>query len=570
MKSLFGRIRQAVAQAIYSFSITSKVIFTIFICVCLASGLYMLNSWNQRFLIEVPKRSDSISIGIIGTPRVINPVLAETESSKNLVALVFSGLLKKDTLGNIVPDLAESYTRSENNKSITFKLRNNIFFHDNTPITTTDIAFTISKIQDPTTKSPYRAYWENIRITTQSETEITFTSDKVFSSNLKEMTIGVLPAHIWKTIPHDQFGTSEYNTEPIGSGPYYIDSVTRGRGGLASGYVLKAFNKYYPRKAYIKTIDVNIFQNETEAIRSLRSGMIEELGALPPSITPELIYEGKELRSSSLPRVFALFFNQNQNTILKDSAVRNALNISAPRQEIVAQIFHGYATPLFSPLPPFMYEVNPSVLASSSIETAEKILDKAGWIRGEDGLRSKKGTGEPVRLALSIATSDVPDLKNTAEILKETWKKIGVDVTVDIYESSDLNQNVIRERKYDSLLFGQVIPQGSDLYAFWHSSQRKDPGLNVAIYTNPQVDKLLESMRVSTSTDLSHLYKPFQVEFDKDIPAVFLYSPLYIEAVPNGIKGYSTTTLLDPSERFLNSSEWYVRTEKIWPIFKNF
>jgi hypothetical protein len=66
-------------------------------------------------------------------------------------------------------------------------------------------------------------------------------------------------------------------------------------------------------------------------------------------------------------------------------------------------------------------------------------------------------------------------------------------VDVKIFDQGDLSQNVIRPRKYDALLFGEVIGRELDLFAFWHSSQRNDPGLNIALYANSTADKILSS-----------------------------------------------------------------------------
>src|SRR3989338_3284862 len=86
-------------------------------------------------------------------------------------------------------------------------------------------------------------------------------------------------------------------------------------------------------------------------------------------------------------------------------------------------------------------------------------------------------------------------------MLKTMWQKIGVRVDVKISEIGELNQNVIRSRKYDALLFREIVGRALDLYAFWHSSQRNDPGLNVALYTNTKVDKLLEDVRTTSYRD---------------------------------------------------------------------
>jgi peptide/nickel transport system substrate-binding protein len=174
-----------------------------------------------------------------------------------------------------------------------------------------------------------------------------------------------------------------------------------------------------------------------------------------------------------------------------------------------------------------------------------------------------------LRLVFSLSTSNVPELKSAAEAVKSTWEKIGAKVELKIFETGDLNQNVIRPRKYDALLFGEVVGRDPDPFVFWHSSQRNDPGLNIALYTNITADKLLEKARtVSDEEKRKEIYRQFQEEVEKDAPAVFLYSPYFIYIVPHALKGIDDTSgITVPSERFGQIYKWHLGTEKIWKIF---
>jgi len=131
-----------------------------------------------------------------------------------------------------------------------------------------------------------------------------------------------------------------------------------------------------------------------------------------------------------------------------------------------------------------------------------------------------------------------------------------------------LNQNIIRPREYDALLFGEVIGRELDLFAFWHSSQRNDPGLNIALYANITADSLLEEGRSLLDTDLrDKAYLEFEKEVKKDIPAVFLYSPDFIYIIPEHIQGVSLGSVTTSGDRFLNVHKWFIRTDKVWSIF---
>ncbi|OHA93661.1 MAG: hypothetical protein A2W58_02350 [Candidatus Zambryskibacteria bacterium RIFCSPHIGHO2_02_38_10.5] len=145
---------------------------------------------------------------------------------------------------------------------------------------------------------------------------------------------------------------------------------------------------------------------------------------------------------------------------------------------------------------------------------------------------------------------------------------MGADVEVKIFEIGDLNQNIIRPRKYDALLFGEIVGRDLDLYPFWHSSQRVDPGLNIALYTNIKANKLLENIRKETDETLQKKYfDAFKKEIKNDVPAVFTYSPYFIYLIPKKIHNVTLGTLTTPSERFSNIFEWYIETNHVWKIF---
>ena len=153
-------------------------------------------------------------------------------------------------------------------------------------------------------------------------------------------------------------------------------------------------------------------------------------------------------------------------------------------------------------------------------------------------------------------------------MIKEDLAQVGIKVDIETYDVGNLNQSVIRPRSYDALLFGEIIDHESDLYAFWDSSQRKDPGLNVAMYTNAKVDTLLEN----ASTEINEQardkdYTQFETYIAQDIPAVFLYSPSFIYVVSPDVKNLTLNQIINPSDRFANVYEWYTETENVWKIF---
>jgi len=536
-------------------------------CISLFVVLWQI---NKGLLIEIPAKGGEITEGIVGIPRFINPLLAVSDADRDMTTLVYAGLMRAE--GSVlVPDLAENYTVSEDGLTYTFVLREGITFHDGTPITADDVEFTVLKAKDPALKSPKRANWEGVAVEKIDDRTINFTLKQPYSPFLENTTLGIMPRAIWKNADPEQFSFSEFNVEPVGSGPYKITGVSRNGSGIPSSYTLVPFSDYSLGEPYIQKVTIHFYTNEANLLKALRSGEVQAVNAIAPETAEILSNEGFQVLRAPLPRVFGVFFNQNQAPVLAEAAVREALNVSAPREEIVSNVLHGYGSVIWGPIPPGSrgYVKEDEKAEEDRIVEARDILETAGWEAGEDGIYTKaKSKKETLRLSFSIETSDVPELKAVSDMLKNEWTKIGAEVEVKVFESGDLNQNVIRPRKYDALLFGEIVGRDSDLFAFWHSSQRNDPGLNIALYTNSATDKALEDMRrISDPEKRDSAYTKFLAEISDDTPAVFLYAPEFTYVFPKNVRGVSLGTITVPSDRFFGIYKWYIDTDLVWKVF---
>ncbi len=169
-------------------------------------------------------------------------------------------------------------------------------------------------------------------------------------------------------------------------------------------------------------------------------------------------------------------------------------------------------------------------------------------------------------LAFSLITVDDPILKEVAELIKKQWAAAGIGVEITAYPVSQLTQDLIKPRNYEMLLFGEVLGEIPDPFPFWHSSQVKDPGLNLAKYENKKADIFLEAARVSLDgTTRAEKYQSFQNILIADAPGVFLYRPDYVYFVDKKIRGgLETDMIVDPSERFANIENWYAKQKRVW------
>lgn len=572
-KETLVSFKQKVVSAINSFSIKETALFFFLSVVFLASLAGIIWKVSDSFMIPVPASGGEITEGVIGAPRFINPLLAISDADRDIAALVYSGLLRGSSDGSLIPDLASKYDVSEDGRIYTFTIRDDAYFHNGDKVTADDVIFTILKAQDSALKSPKRANWEGVSVEKINDQEVKFTLKQAYSPFLENTTLGILPKNVWKEAGSEQFSFSEFNVLPIGSGPYKINKVKKNSSGVPSYYELSSFKKFVLGAPYINKIIIRFYPNEEALFNAYKKKEIEGINAIPPDFAISLKNDGVRIESAPLPRIFGIFWNQNQANIFTDKAVRQALDILVDKDAIIEKVIHGYGVKIEGPIPKggIGYESvqEKSLSAEERIGGAKKILTTGGWKFNDKTSRWEKKVKKETRvLEFSISTGEAPELKDAAQVVKENWAMAGIKVEVKVFETGDLNQNVIRPRKYDALLFGEIIGRDSDPFAFWHSSQRLDPGLNIALYTNIKADKLLEEARTTNDTaKRAEKYSLFQKEVRSDVPAIFLYSPEFIYVVPEKINGLEVGFITVPSERFLDVYKWFVETNKVWKIF---
>lgn len=567
------------AFVLNAFSNREKQIFFTAMGILVGTTIILLIGLNQSFLVKRPASGGTLIEGVLNTPAHINPLLATGESGssadRDLSALVYSGLLRANSRGGFIPDLAESYTVSTNGLVYTFILKPGLTWHDGEKITASDVVFTIKTAQDSRLKSAKRASWEGVGVEQIDELTVRFTLAQPYAPFLENATLGILPEHIWKTVDYNRFDTNKYNREPIGSGPYkYSSFQTTVKDGdeIPVSYTLKAFNSFALGKPKISTVKFVFYQNDDELVAALRSGEVDAINGVSPESARILEEYGFNVLKASLPRVLAVFFNQSQAPIFADVAVRKALNLVVDRQSIIDKALAGYGIVLDSAIPPGAtgYQPAPRELPREErLAAARALLTKAGWkFSDQTKTWTKKTKKDTKTLSFDLTTSEATELKTVAQEMKASWGNFGVPVAVRVFATGDLKETIVRPRKFDALFFGQVLGRDGDPYPFWHSSQRLDPGLNIASYVNPRVDKILEGARVETSAaKRADAYRIFHKEIEKDTPAIFLYAPEFLYVVPQRVRGLTLRSISTPSERFLNIYEWYMETDNVWKIF---
>ncbi|MDP2650338.1 MAG: ABC transporter substrate-binding protein [bacterium] len=576
--SLFARLfthytapyESRIAGIVRELSPFETFIWWVLIAAFLAGTVYLLSGVHAQTTVEVPARGGTLREGVIGAPRFINPLLAISDTDRDLSMLIYTGLMRPGKDGALVPDLAERYSVSEDGTEYRFVLRDDAHFHDGTPLTADDVVFTVRAAQDSALKSPRRSDWDGVVVEKVNDREVLFTLQKPYAPFLENTTLGILPRHLWQGVTPEEFSFSNLNSRPIGAGPYRLGDISFDKTGVPLYYELRSFRRYTLGEPYIKNAFIYFFANEERLMRNYDAGTISSLAAVSPAALSSETANRSRLLRMSFPRIFAVFFNQNRNHVFTSRAVRDALNAALDKERIVEEVLGGYGTVIDSPIPP------ETIARSEPLQREERgreeriadvraILEAAGWEFNADE-NQWEDDGEV--LAFSLATANTAELKAAAEAAAKMWEEAGIPARVNIFETGDLNQNIIRPRNYEALLFGEVVGRSLDLFAFWHSSQKNDPGLNIALYTNLTGDKLLEQARtVSDKEERDELYLQFEEELHTDIPAVFLYAPDFIYIVPETLKGVGLDLVTTPSERFADIHLWHIDTQRVWHFF---
>lgn len=644
-----------------------KITFSLFLFLFFVSFSFIsINFYFKNTEIK-PAVGGSFTEGVIGSPNSINPVYAQADDiDRDLTELIYSGLMKYNEKGEIVTDLAEKYKSLEDGAVFEFYLKENLLWADGQPLTADDVIFTVKAIQNPSLKSPIRASWLGVKAEKISELGIRFELNNPSAIFLENCTLKIMPKHIWEKISDQTFHRSIYNLEPVGSGPYKIkkEGLMIDKEGAIKSLELTINSNYHGNSSYIQNITFLFFNNEEELFSAFSSGQIDGFSLVSFKKHQQFEKEGIFLAYDFLmPRYFAVFFNLEKSKMLADKNIRMALNYGTNKQEIINEVIFGNGKIVDSPILPDIYGFEaPTNIYEFDLEKANQILEKAGFIKKENGIREKvivkkpsfqftsdlqvgstgnevrelqkclaqdpdvypqgeitgafkektkaavikfqekykeeilephglkQGTGrvlestrkklnelcapaseETLSLSLVLKTfnpnaANQSMLAETALLLQKHWELLGIQVEIEfIDEKSVFLEEIIRPRDYEMVLFGNALEINPDPFPFWHSSQIKDPGLNLAAYENKESDKLLEEARQTLNQEeRKKSLEKFQEVLIEDAPALFLYNPHYLYFVSKEIKGVEAEIINDPSQRFSGINNWYIKTKRAW------
>lgn len=562
---LVPHIRLSVLRKVFSLmGQREKMIFLAMIFLALVSGIFSITKLYSTYTTNAPAQGGNYREGIIGQPRFINPLLATTDTDRAIVKLVFAGLYKLDSTGSVVPDLAENMpTVSEDKQLYTVKLKQNAKWHNGTPVKADDVIFTIQTLQNAQYNSPQRSEWQSTTIEKIDDYTVSFKLNFPSAPFLNNLTLPIISKEIWQNISPADFVLSESNIKAVGSGPYVIKEVSKLAQGTVQSISLQSFSDYHNRRAYLDNVKLSFYENIEGVLTAIHGKQIDGFGFSPFDQSVRLDESNNEFKITqlNLPQYQAVFFNTSTK-LFSDVRVRNAFNLGTDIQTIIDSIYNGQGSAINGPILRQHVTGLAEPKINYNLETAKGLLDSAGWkLDSNTNLRKKNG----VELSFTLSTNNFALNAKTAELLAGQWAKLGAKVTLNIQPTRELTENAIRPRKYDALLFAQKLGADPDPFPFWHSSQVRNPGLNLSMYANNTADKLISEARTATDKNFrDEKYRQFQTVITADAPAIFLVQNVFSYAMTEDIRGMSLNNLSDTTARFYDLPNWYTSTKRVF------
>jgi peptide/nickel transport system substrate-binding protein len=559
--------------------------------ICLVA-LFINVYWTNSEL--VPKTGGVYTEGLVGSPRYVNPLFAQANDvDLDITALTFSSLFKYTDEG-LSKDLVESYELSSDQLTYTFVLKQNIVWHDGESLDVDDVLFTYNRILDSKTKTPLYFNFQSTTFEKIDQSTFRINLQNPFAPFLESLTVGILPQHIWQNIQPENMLLAEYNLKPIGSGPFQFESLSKTKAGEIKNFKLVRSETYYAGSPYVEELNLKFYGSFDTAVEALNNKKVDGISYLPKEIRARII-NNRNLNFNllNLPQYTAVFFNYTNNPILKDVAIRKILSHGLNKEKIVNEILNAEAQIVdFCILPNKLGCTDDIVKFPYNVQHAKTELEKAGWALTDYNIESTtdENTEEtndaeesevnevtaaeqypyPVRkkgdryFEFDLTTVNQPETVKIATEIQKEWQQIGAKVNLNIIQTDQI-QDIIKERNFETLLYGQILGNDPDPYPFWHSSQRGYPGLNLTSLNSPDIDKLLEDAR-KTNDEPQRLekYTKFQTLLAETVPAIFIFNPTYTYPQNKKIKGFNAAKIITPANRFCQVNEWYIQTDRKW------
>lgn len=371
--------------------------------------------------------SSQITIGIPqDLEDSLDPHKAVAAGTKEVLFNIFEGLVKPTSDGNLIPAVASSYEETEGGKVYTFTLRDNVKFHDGSTVTAEDVKFSLDKCADASEGEPLVPAFSNVdSIEILDEHTVQVILKEADTEFLAYMTTAIIPA-----------ANENPDTNPIGTGPYkYVSRSPQ------ENFVVERFEDYWGEPAYIQDVTFKICANADSIVMDLEGGSID-MFARVTSTQAASLSDDFEILEGTMNLVQALYLN-HEEAPFDDERVRQALCYATDVEEIKLMVSDGKGTQIGSSMFPafgkyYMEELNDAY--PTNVEKAKELLKEAGY---EDGLS----------FTITVPSNYQPHI-DTAQVLVEQFKKIGVQADIQLVEWDSWLSDVYQNRQFQSTVVG--------------------------------------------------------------------------------------------------------------------
>jgi len=509
------------------------------------------------------------SEALIGEIIRLNPILDfSNQPDRDIDRLIYHGLLHFDSRGIPVPDLAATWSISADATLYTFTLHEDAVWHDGEPVTSDDIVYTFSKLQDDNYPGPEDIHelWSQVNIIRLDDRRVQFQLPEPFAPFLDYLSVGLLPDHLLRGVSAGDLIDHPFNLDPIGTGPFRLDQFIL-EDNKITGVSLVAFDEFYGQQPFLERIELILFENEQDALKAYNNGEVKGIGSLGESILDEaLSLPSMNVHSARLPRLGLIFLNlQNpEKDFLSEKTIRRALAIAINRQWVIDQVFLGQAVQPIGPIMPGTWAFAEGIKALPfDPDEAAQILESEGW---ELPAGASPGTPEYQRVKdeeiLSLELVHLEDNTNTqiAELVKQYWEAIAIQVELVPVSPDSLLNDFLQPRAFQAAL--TELDLGSypdpDPYPIWHDSQT-ETGQNYSGFSDRNISIWLEQARTTPDRGRrSELYTSFQYRFQDQVPSILMYYPIYNYGIDAQVQGVTVGPLFNPSDRFNTVFDWYL------------
>jgi len=514
----------------------------------------------SRTSVTVPDVGGTYIEGIAGMPQFINPLLAQyNQVDQDLTALIFNGLVRFNSQGEMEPDLAKSWTVSDDGLVYVFKLRSDIRWQDNRPFTAADVVFTVGLMQDPDFPGvPYLGnLWRTVTVEQLDDYTIRFRLVEPFPAFADFTTIGILPQHLLADMSAGELLNHPFNLKPVGTGPFKLDEVN-------TEFARLSVNPLYAgSKPRLTQLELRFYPSYQETIAAYQAGDVLGVSLIPPQAMPTVeTIESLNLYTARLSGYEIIYLNLQDPAnapFFQEVEIRQALMYALDRQTMIDQALHGQGLLANGPIRSWSWAYNPDQpLIPFDPGKAASLLDEAGWRDSDgDGLRDKEGRP----LAFNLLTSDDPDRVKVAETVSQQWRQAGIGASVEVV-GAGLGDR-LANHQFQAALAEVLLTGEPDPYPFWHQTQIQG-GQNYAGWSNDEASMLLEQARTVTDKGRRNdFYYQFQRIFAEEMPSLILFHPVYTYGVSRDVHDVQLLPMNNPSDRFRTITQWYLLTRRV-------